>query len=92
LSTKFVVVTAKQPVEFVNITASTVSPKRMAEMTKGEVLSPLDFINMEHDYGEGNKTLVERSELYLWDSWLLFVIVIACSTYEWILRKRAGIA
>ena len=30
LSTKFVVVTAKQPVEFVNITASTVSPKRMA--------------------------------------------------------------
>ncbi|MBQ2281985.1 MAG: hypothetical protein II332_04365 [Kiritimatiellae bacterium] len=92
LSTKFVVVTAKQPVEFVNITASTVSPKRMAEMTKGEVLSPLDFINMDHDYGEGNKTLVERSELYLWDSWLLFVIVIACLTYEWILRKRVGIA
>lgn len=92
LSTKFVVVTAKQPIEFVNITASTVSPLRMAENTKGKVFTPLEFVNAEHDYGVGNKTLLEHSEFYLWDSWLLFVLIISCITYEWILRKRVGIA
>ncbi|MBQ8569879.1 MAG: hypothetical protein IJ444_00015 [Kiritimatiellae bacterium] len=92
LSTKFVVVTAKQPVEFVNITATKTSASKMAKMTNGTVFSPLEFVNAKHDYGEGNKTLIERSEFYLWDSWILFVIVILCLTYEWILRKRVGIA
>lgn len=91
LSTKFYVVTAKQPLEFVNVVASDTTPKRMAEITKGDVLSPLEFIGYDRNYGEGNKLLVERTEVYLWDSWILFVLVILCLTYEWILRKRVGL-
>lgn len=92
LQTKFVVVTSKRPAEFVNITSSTVLPARMAMLSGGKVYSANEFVGMSDDFGEGNKVLHDRSEVNLWDNPLIFLIIIALLTYEWILRKKIGIA
>ena len=34
----------------------------------------------------------ERTELLLWNSGLLFLLVAGLLTAEWLIRKRAGIA
>ncbi len=92
LETRFVVVTAEKPAEFVNVTASTAIPLKMAKVSGGNVVGPAEIVNIWNTFGEGNRVMIERTERYLWDSWLLFCVVIGLLTTEWIIRKRNGIA
>ncbi|MCL1910120.1 MAG: hypothetical protein FWG05_04195 [Kiritimatiellaeota bacterium] len=90
LMTRFVVVTAEKPAEFVNVTANRDMPLKLALITKGGVVGPSGIANIWDDFGEGNRILHEPVEKYLWDSWLLFALIIALLTTEWIIRKRNG--
>lgn len=92
LETRFVVVTAERPAEFVTVTASTAIPLKMAKVSGGKVVGPAEIESLWNDFGEGNRVMIERTERYLWDSWLLFCVVIGLLTTEWIIRKRNGIA
>lgn len=92
LAMKIIVVTAKRPAEFVNVAADREIPLKMATISGGKVMSPAEFASMEPDFGEGNKIMHDRTELYLWSSPLLFIIVIVLLACEWILRKREGLA
>ena len=91
LETRFVVVTAEKPAEFVKITADRDIPLKLAQMTGGAVSGPADITKVWDGFGEGNRVLRERTERHLWDSWLLFMLTIACLTAEWIIRKRSGV-
>jgi hypothetical protein len=92
LQTRFVVVTADKPAEFVNVTASRDVPSKLATITGGRVGGPTDIEGIWDGYGEGNRVMHERTELLLWNSGLLFLLVAGLLTAEWLIRKRAGIA
>lgn len=92
IETHFVVVTAEKPAEFVSVTANRDIPIKMAKASDGKVVGPSEIASLWNDFGEGNRVMHDRTELYLWDSGWLFAVVIGLLTAEWIIRKRSGIA
>ena len=92
IETRFVVVTAKQPAEAVNVTASKEAPRRMAKSTGGTVMTPREWTELKDDYGGGNKTMRDHTEFQLWCMPPLFIIAILLLTAEWIIRKRVNLA
>lgn len=92
LETRFVIVTAKQPAEEVDITATRDAAERMAKATGGKVLSPSEYVKLDEDFGGGSKQIADRVEYQLWSLPPLFILVLVLLTVEWILRKRASLA
>ena len=92
VETRFVVVTAKQPAEAVNVTSSREAPARMAKATGGTVMTPREWTELKDDYGGGNKTMRDHTEFQLWCMPPLFIAVILLLTAEWIVRKRVNLA
>ena len=92
LHTRFVVVTARRPSELVNVSASAEIPRRMARDTGGAVVRPAAFAKALEGFGEGRKVLHERTEVFLWDHWLVLVLLVGFLAAEWILRKKAGLS
>ena len=91
LRTRFFVVTSRRPAEFVNVSASFDLPRRMAASSGGKAVPPSRLGTLLGAYGEGNRTLHERSELFLWDRWWILALLVGLLTAEWIVRKRAGL-
>ena len=85
---QFIVVTSRRPAEFVQIAASWDTPRRMASVSGGSALPPSRMEEALNGFGQGNRILHERTETYLWDHWLLFTLLIALLTTEWLLRKK----
>lgn len=92
LETRFVVVTARRPAEFVDLTADWRTPQVMAQLSGGRAVGPTGAIGLWDSFGEGSRVLTERVETLLWDSWWLFVLIVALVTIEWLLRKKGGLA
>ncbi len=92
LQTKFVVVTAKQPAEEVDITSTREAVDRIAAATGGRVLTPSEYVKLDADFGGGSKRVADRVEYQLWSLPPLFILVILLLTAEWIVRKRASLA
>ena len=92
IETRFVVVTAKQPAEAVNVTATREAATRMAKATGGLVLTPSEWTEMKDDYGGGSKTMRDHTEFQLWCMPPLFIVMVLLLTAEWIIRKRANLA
>ena len=91
LQTRFVVVTARRPAEFVGVSASFDVPERLARASGGEAVPPSRLPAVLDGYGEGNRTIRDRKEIFLWDSPAAFLLLLAFLTAEWIMRKRAGL-
>jgi hypothetical protein len=92
LETQFSVVTTRRPAEFISLTADTRIPEQMAKMSGGRVVTPSQVLSLADAFGEGNRTITERVERNLWDSWWLFTLITALLTIEWLLRKKGGLA
>ena len=92
LETQFSVVTTRRPAEFISLTADYRIPQQMAQASGGRAVSPAEAHALWDTFGEGNRTVTERLERNLWDSWWLFVIITVLLTTEWLLRKKAGLA
>ena len=91
IETRFVVVTAKQPAEAVNMTASRDVPLRIAKATGGTVMTPREWTELNDDYGGGSKTMHDRTEFQLWCMPPLFVLMMVLLAAEWIVRKRENL-
>ena len=92
LKTSFVVVTAKQPAEKVDIASTRDHVERIALATGGKVLKPSEYISLASDFGGGSRRISDRVEFHLWCLPPLFLVIIALLAAEWILRKRASLA
>jgi hypothetical protein len=92
IETRFVVVTARRPAEFVNITADWRTPQIIAQLSGGQAIRPTGAAALWDAFGEGSRVLTERVETQLWDSWWLFVLIVLLLTAEWLLRKKGGLA
>ena len=92
LSTRFSVVTARRPAEFVHATADWTVPRTMARLTGGQALPPSRATTLWDQFGEGSGIVMDRIETNLWDSPWLFLAVVFFLTAEWLLRKRGGLA
>ena len=92
LETQFSVVTTRRPAEFISLTADHRVPMQMAQISGGLAVSPADTAALWESFGEGNRTVSERLERNLWASWWLFLIIVACLTTEWLIRKKGGLA
>lgn len=92
LATRFVVVTARRPAEFVNVTADWQIPRVVAQLSAGRVVRPSEALGLWDSFGEGSRVLSERVETLLWDSPWLFLAIVLLLTIEWLLRKKGGLA
>ena len=92
LSTRFSVVTARRPAEFVHATSDWTVPRTMARLTGGQAVPPSRATTLWNQFGEGSGIVMDRIETNLWDSPWLFLAVILFLTAEWLLRKRGGLA
>ena len=92
LTTQFSVITARRPAEFVHATADWKVPRTMARLSGGRAVTPARALSLWNAFGEGSGLVVDRIETPLWDSPWLFLVVLACLTAEWILRKRGSLA
>ena len=92
LETRFSVVTAKRPAEFVHATADWTVPRTMARLSGGSAVAPSGALELWDQFGEGSGLVVERVETNLWDSPWLFLAIVGFLTAEWLLRKKGGLA
>ncbi len=89
--TQFLVVASLRPAENIYATADWTLPRRMADLSGGLALTPADTGRLLTAFGEGSRTIDERVEFALWDSWLFFLILVVLLTAEWLLRKNASL-
>jgi hypothetical protein len=92
LETQFSVITARRPAEFVHATADWKVPRTMARLSGGRAVTPSGTLSLWNTFGPGSGLVVDRIETNLWDSPWLFLVVLACLTAEWLLRKRGSLA
>ena len=92
LATSFVVVTAKNPSEEVDLTATREAAERIAKATDGQVMGPKEFVALDGDFGGGSKQVSDRVEYPLWSLPPLFLLIVVLLTVEWIVRKKASLA
>jgi len=66
----------------------------IAEVTDGGVRPPEDLAAIFDEIAARPPTFEsqERWSLALWDTWPMLLIMAACLTAEWFLRKRWGLA
>ena len=92
LSTDFIVATAKNPSEDVEIAATRETAERIAKATDGRVMSPKEFVGLDGDFGGGSKRISDRVEYPLWSLPPLFVLIVVLLSVEWIVRKKSSLA
>lgn len=97
VSTELIVESARRPVEDVDYTATREFVEVLSGQTGGAVYTASGYISdflADHpdDGSEGTKDVKDRTELFLWSSPWLFVLIVSLLTAEWIIRKRARLA
>lgn len=78
--------------EMANVSGDREFLQRMAEATGGRCLSLDQVQNLPALLAEARKGQPRVSEVPLWSSGYLFILVLACLSAEWALRKRFGLA
>ncbi len=81
-------VTAAMDAECVELAADRGLLTRMAALTAGRVLEPIELESLVKRLGPAVVSHVERRQMDLWDSWPWFILILALLTAEWVLRKR----
>jgi len=91
IETQFLVTPTRRPVELANVAATSEHLERVARLTGGRVIEPDEINQLLDAFGEGRRTMQDRTERPLWDNPLLFILIVALLTAEWILRKKGNL-
>lgn len=83
----------EQDLELDNASADAGVMDSLAAMTGGESLAPEELPGALKQLGLQGESLVETTEVKqnLWDTWLLFLVMVGFLGVEWYLRKRWGL-
>ncbi|MBN2021419.1 MAG: hypothetical protein JW809_01375 [Pirellulales bacterium] len=83
----------EQDLELDNASADVSALESLAAMTDGESIAPEELSGLLARLRGGTESLEEQTEVKrtLWDSWPLFLLLVALWTAEWYLRKRWGL-
>ena len=92
VATEFLVSGTANPVELSELTADPDLPGKIADLSGGSLAGIHNAQDLVDGFGPGNRKIVERNDISLWDSWKLFVLMMGVVTTEWILRKRGGLS
>ena len=77
--------------EVAELTADRSVPTMIANLSGGSVSGLPDAGEGLCRFGEGSRSVEERQETLLWDSWPLLMMMVAVVSAEWVLRKRGGL-
>lgn len=92
IETVFNVTGTKDPAELSELTADRGLMSKIAKLSGGEAVGPEEADRLLPVFGLGNEAVEEEKVVSLWDSWPLFLLMLACMTTEWVVRRRAGLA
>jgi len=91
IETQFLIIPTRRPVELANVAATSEHLERVARLSGGRVIEPDEINQLLDAFGEGRRTMEERLRRVLWDNPLLFILIVALLTAEWILRKKGNL-
>ena len=91
VETEFKVRTTDNPVELSELTVDRGLLGKTARLSGGAVSGPGGADALVERFGPGSRTIKERREKSLWDSWQLLLLLLGCIAGEWLLRRRAGL-
>jgi hypothetical protein len=81
-------VSATMESERVELTADRGLLNRLAALTGGRVLEPVELDSLFKALGPATISNPERRQIDLWNSWPWLILILALLTAEWALRKR----
>ncbi len=81
-------VSATMESERVELTADRGLLNRLAALTGGRVLEPVELDSLFKALGPATVSNPERRQIDLWNSWPWLILILALLTAEWALRKR----
>jgi len=91
VSTEFLIVSAKAPIEISELAARDDILKRISDLTRGKKASVLGAKNFIQKFGEGNKFIEINKDTPLWDSFAILILLLSLVSAEWIVRKLGGL-
>ncbi|NNC90623.1 MAG: hypothetical protein HKN82_19370 [Akkermansiaceae bacterium] len=91
LTVGFRVVGARSPVELSETTLNRPLLDTIAELSAGQVVAPEAAGTLASLFLSGDDTREELRETTLWDHWLLFLLLGALLTSEWVVRRGSGL-
>lgn len=91
VSTEFLVVTARNPVELAELTADRDFLNRATTLTNGRVAEIWALDSLLDAFGAPKETLTERRDITLWDTWPILILFLLLLTSEWVVRRKSGL-
>jgi hypothetical protein len=89
--TEFLVTSLERTSELVDVGADWRLPTQLADITGGRAAAPCDAAGLLDLFTGGSKTVRQRQNISLWDSWPMLLLALAAAGGEWILRKKVGL-
>jgi hypothetical protein len=80
------------PAEQIELASDSGLVGRIASLTGGCVVEPSEAREALASLNAGAFVKHEPREFLIWDSWPLLALIILLATFEWLLRKKAGLA
>ena len=88
LNTSFSVYAPQEGIELADVTLDRAQLDFIASETGGAVLDAGDTTDAVSYFGEPRRSITERRETGLWDTWPILAIMLGCLIAEWLLRRR----
>jgi len=86
-----IIVAPAHSAELIELSADRGILDRLASLSGGAVAQPAKAAGLLQWFGPGTTEIVEERPYFLWNSWLLLIIIVGVVTFEWILRKKVGL-
>ncbi len=91
INTSFSVFAPQRGIELADVTLDRAQLEFIAGETGGAVLAAEKASQAVSYFGAPRRTIKERRETALWDTWGLLAAILSCLIAEWILRRRLQI-
>ena len=88
LTTSFSVFAPQQGIELADVTLDRAQLEFIARETGGAVLDVGKTADAVSYFGEPRRSITERRETGLWDTWPILAMILGCLIVEWLLRRR----
>ena len=92
VQTHFTQLATLNPVELGDLALDADLLRRITSLSAGRVVTPAEAGSLAKAFGAESKTIDERRESTLWDTWPLLALALGSLTAEWLLRRKASLA
>ena len=91
VSTEFIIVSSKAPIEISELAARDDVLRRIVELTNGKMNGLLGINSFISKFGDGNRFITINKDIAIWDSFGVLVLLLSLISIEWVVRKLGGL-